>query len=935
MYNSATTSAAELALQDEQVRLAQLTDAYGVDITQKETRINNLQASKLRAHTELSLTETNPLLQVARRMDHVLVGQEVVAQMVLAHTMSCSVDPAMASETTSADTHSGSTAEVLRQEMKMFGLSEAHYLPTMSPIPFLPSTVLMDTSFVGGGSPVLQSVPSPLTVLLAPHRATAACIHQLHTSMRESIMTSCPCIATHAEVVPALERAMVQPMWSEPPSDFFLLKRMPAPGSEGHEVRQRPQHQPSVDGGIPGAGSSLSSGKGKLVLGTINQLVEQLTSVYFNPLSSRPQVVQDNANSFTVAFFRTYRLFLAPQALLSKLFQRFLVPSSLYVADHMDTRGVEFRAPPDLAPRVRTAFGGVEYSARSAKWLKVSQMIKVKVLCVLHHWLKECPRHFDATMLRMIMSFLEEQCFQPAAHADCPALLMQCGEFVKASAAELLIANIGGPRSLAMNPGHHGRQALAWSPIGVRKSVPPTLASLNDGHAASVESGGSLMLAPAELVGRLVAFHAHTQRSKGALLRSSVVTGGEQPADDMTSDMTTASAGDHTRRSHNFTSTFDPNGTYRAVVREFLELPLPPTMRAIIGCSRLLFRSFDVEALLEVAILGDVSSSKSTGVGARRESGRGARQQQGGGGGDNEVSVEVFVAHAERLMHWATSLVLIAAALDAVPSIPATTLPQRSVDARGDTSPQLQAVLYRLVEIATELMEQNDLHSAFGIVAGLNHPAVARLHRPLFSKRFMFHERIETLIDFFDLSTAKYANYMSHLPDDDLHPPVPFVHQCIEEVRALHDTAPSFYRVPQRNAELSQSHDAASNTGPSGVGGGWVPSEVVIHWRKFQALEGMLGDLIKYQSVPVSHGTYVEIHMMYGAGAESSSERFGTRIPPSTGTPVAAAGVINAAAVARVGSLLEASQWAPDRMITDAATLAQLSLMVHDPTRVD
>lgn len=243
--------------------------------------------------------------------------------------------------------------------------------------------------------------------------------------------------------------------------------------------------------------------------------------------------------------------------------------------------------------------------------------------------------------------------------------------------------------------------------------------------------------------------------------------------------------------------------------------------------------------------------------------------------------------------------------------------------------------------IATELMEQNDLHSAFGLVAGLNHPAIARLHRPLFSKRFMFHERIETLIDFFDLSTAKYANYMS-CHDDDIHPPVPFVHQCIEEMRALHDTAPSYYRVPPRHhsASVPQGGGSQGSSGSDGAGG-WVPSEVVIHWRKFQALEGMLGDLIKYQAVPVSHGTYVEIQMMYGgnsalnASAAGAGDRGGKKSIGANTTTNAVGSTLNAATVARVGAMLESHQWAPDRMITDAAMLAQLSLMVHDPTRVD
>ncbi|CUI14764.1 ras-associated guanine nucleotide exchange factor, putative [Bodo saltans] len=860
--------------------------------------------------------------------------------------------------------------------MKMFGLSEAHYLPTMSPIPFLPATALIDASIGAGGgaSQLASSAPSPLTVLLAPHRATAASIHQLHSAMRESIMVSCPCIAAHVDVVPALEAAMVQPMWSEPPSDFFLLKRMAAPGAAGEGLEAR-QSQFSRDaGGVDGGAavsSSSSSGKGKLVLATINQLVEQLTAVYFNPLTSRSQIAQDNANAFTTAFFRTYRLFLAPQALLSKLFQRFLVPSSLYVADHMDTRGIEFRCPPELAPKVRTAFGGVEYSARSAKWLKVSQLIKVKVLCMLHHWLKECPRHFDGGMLRMLMSFLEEQCFQPSAHADCPALIMQCAEFVKAAAAELLLSHISSrPRATttlslrSSGGGGNRRGVLAFCPIGVRNSVPPTLAGLNsarggDSTASGGDDGnGGVLLVPTGLIERLVAFHAHTQRSKGSLLRSGGEAGSGEDSMAAHNDPRRFVAAAYPAAGHPY---FDPEGIYAAVVREFLDLPIPPVVRAITGCSRLLFRSFDVEAFLEVAILGDVSSvnkspavSSAGGAGRMESSGGGGRGGVGRDGGRaTDVSVEVFVTHAERLMHWAASLVLTAAGLDAAPSKGNAAQQQQQQQRRGaaasdenqsntTTSPLLQAVLYRLVELATELMEQNDLHSAFGLVAGLNHPAIARLHRPLFSKRFMFHERIETLIDFFDLSTAKYANYMSHLPDDDIHPPVPFVHQCIEEMRALHDTAPSYYRVPPRHhsASVPQGGGSQGSSGSDGAGG-WVPSEVVIHWRKFQALEGMLGDLIKYQAVPVSHGTYVEIQMMYGgnsalnASAAGAGDRGGKKSTGANTTTNAVGSTLNAATVARVGAMLESHQWAPDRMITDAAMLAQLSLMVHDPTRVD
>lgn len=952
------------ATQDEHHRLTQLTEAYGVDLHQRDSRVSSQQPSKLRAHLDLSLSETNPILDVPKRGDNAIIGRELVAQMMLAHlTLVHSQNDQGGPKESAASSSSplppahggggdgGSVVDALRQEMKSFGLGDAYYLSTLSPIPFLPT---QHPSGPGGvtfsdlGSPSVGGAsPSPLVLLLAPHRATAAALHHLNASMRESVMLSCPAIALHPSALRSLEAAMTQPMWSEPPQDAFLLKRTPPANAteDSHQsdaratlTAARPRH------------------KGKIVMATMNQLVEQLTFVYVNPLESLSQAAQDYSAAFTRAFFRTYRLFLAPQALLSKLIQRYFVPSSFYVSDHTDVRGIEFRAPPDMGPQCRTSFGGFEYTPRSAKWLRVSQLIKVKVLCVLSHWLRECPRHFDGQMLRIILSFLEEQCFHPTAHADCPAMIMQSAEFVKAAAVELLLCRTSSSAtkgasssSLQRSSGSRkSRGTLAWLPVGVRRSVPPSLLLYSEEHASSASfSPGTEFdrFVPASLVQRLVWFHAQAKRSKGVLLRSAAPTQTRKNVEGADRHAEEDKERDGAHRSTSSIPGFDAE-VQRVVVDEFIQLSLPEVVRIISGCSQLLFRSFDVEELFELAILGGAAATHHVRRqrSAQDDDDLAANEQDHPGGG---ITMDVFIAHAERLMLWTSSLLLSAALLDISHAPSASVghsatkpLHSSSTASSSPSYPLLEAALYRAVALATELIEANDLHSAFGIVAGLNHPAVARLHGPIFAKRFMFHERIETLIAFFDLSTSKYVHYMSNLPDDDANPPVPFVHQVLDEIRSLHETVPSFYRVP---ASLSASASGHRPPPPgqegASCGSNWVASEVVVHWRKFQALEGMLEDIVKYQAAPVSHTTFADVQAIYDQiNAASASVSHASSFPASQRghkNMRASGRGPTTNSLAAVGNTLELSQWVPEHMITDASTLALMSLAVHDPSRAE
>lgn len=811
---------------------------------------------------------------VSRRTNKQLVGLEVTSQLMLSHLEMTGLPH---------------VAAVLRRELKSFGLDDAYYVATQSPIlfeslgkPLLPvsaeSTIASSRSGKTKGSTDdshhsaasnrdddsaangrVLSVLSPLVLLTCPHSLTRLCVRRLLDQSRDKLLRMCPGAANSTTLLRHLTAAMEQPMWSCPPADASLLIRNPSTS--------------------------------RILVATHNQLVEELTAVYINPVTSKSTAAQQMDDTFVKSLLAVHRSFMTSHALLAKLMQRYIVPSLVDVGEHYDRHGILCSVPPGLGPQFRAGSNGVYVSKRTSMWMRVQQLVRVRVLTVMSVWLRDFQHHFDDDMLEACFLFVEENCYSPQVHADAPAMIMQCAEFVRRYAADALASGVRG-RS---QPRHRG-------------SEPPTLtgAQHNDGTENTGEVSTNRQLVSA-LSQTLSTYRAHAVAALGTSLLSKAASSEER------------------------ISRQDPKGLSRVSRRQLLDnfrhLEVADVAMYLSGCSHVLFRALHTDALVDVVLSGSAAAASGGRVAADGPS-------FGRSSAGRDTALESFLVHAERLMHWAATLALCAGAEDA--AVVSSSEEPAGMPRAGEQAGQTRTAAYvedvfnRLLDVVSLLIERNDLHSAYGITSGLNHPAVARLHHTVFSGKFLFYERLEQLIHFFDLSNAEYTSYVASLPDAT-EALVPLLHVTAEELRFLDSTEPSFFGVhdtklaPQqtqgsRDHGSSPARQTLCSTNAESLQ--WTASSIRVHWRKFQCVASLTHEVAQWQSRPIPHDIFK--YMEKVAWALSTTPRGGSSSPQSRAGP-AVAGASHADSAVQAAVHMEAQQLALHVLVTDPKELVRLS----------
>ena len=671
-----------------------------------------------------------------------VVGGALVSQLFL-HHLEC--------------TGSKDIAETLREELSQQRVDETCYLQAVSPIAF------NTTSWTTGAfkSPAEKDLLSSLQLLLCPAANTREKVILLLSDARKKIIDTCVGISRNESHLDALTAMVMAPLWNDSTSSSSTLL-----------VRNEQT--------------------GRIVAGSLNQLVEQLTCVFITPHVSRSEERLAMDDAFTKSLLMTHRYFTSSHALLAKLLQRFFVPCSIPFSEQYDQRGVLINAPASLFSTVRSPYNGQPLGKRTALYVEATRLIQIKVCCVIAQWLNLLPSHFDRTMLEAIEAFVAENCYVPAVWADCPAQLMQAAEFIKEGVYRV-------------------RNPSAFDNFSAQQSLPPTLAGSANAVSSETPVKKSAPVTPTAVKHNSEAVLSH-------------LFGGEEP---------------HLGVQHNSNAGDGVTGTLTATpaisleqlsyVNNFLaEDDLDVAMR-LAAIDHETFRRISSSELFLVAVNNGIAQLH--------------------GASHPSLCLINHLRGLEEVTSWATSLVLIAGYHDSTQK-PTTTnaAPTRFV--------KMERIVEKLVSIAYRLLELNDLHSAFGIVAGLRHPAVARLHQPIIVGRFQKVSVFESLsallaIFKFEKGIAAFEEYVAAIPDTDVFPAVPLVHITVDEIRSLITSQPTIVRAPS---------SADSKTS----GGGPVP---LIHWRKFFVLSSIFDSFQASQRAPVP-GTLI---------ADSSAARWKAR----------------------------------------------------------
>lgn len=577
----------------------------------------------------------------------------------------------------------GDVAAVFAQELKSAALAPEYFDVLKTPLPLPPPSLTQS---------------SALTHALCPLAATRSQAKELLATGTQVFAASVEGSSHDQMTLQSLLVMFDEPMWSDVCSPMAK-----------HRVYSRPD-------------------TGALRAAPLNAMIEQLTAVVVRPHVTESDSRQRLAADFRRKFFATHRHFAPSRVVLAKLFQRFVVPSSLPLALQYDGHGVIVDCHPKtytcdvpavpLMPAVGQPLPSTSAEAQdNAVWLdlysRVTKALQIKVVGVLCEWLSTFPEHFDSVMEEALVTFVHEACASPAVPwANCPVELEQGAEKIKLLLAEqnaAMVAAAAQRNSRIARAATTGAEHVAGRK---RRNIGAPNAEFDIEVGLAVQEG-----APGRVPKSLM-----VRWSLGTLdeakLANQITTVDHFLLRRITTSEVFAQSTDVGTRGHTNSALRAASSNVHAFLRRGEE-----TMRWL---------------LCEIIWGGDVTTAAS----------------QDSDDFDPDIVPQVVDESGRAYV--------------------------REIEKRVQLIQKVVALAFRLIEL-------NNLHSAFAVYLALRHPTILRLYDVWRNVPRDVNDNIAELRELFNFEKGyrMYRDYLASMSDDDLYPVIPVLQVNIDELRRI------------------------------------------------------------------------------------------------------------------------------------------------------
>ncbi|KAJ9454621.1 Ras guanine nucleotide exchange factor K [Diplonema papillatum] len=602
-----------------------------------------------------------------------------------------------------------------------------------------------------------KEVTSPLQVLLGHHRTTDAVIDQLLKDTPSKLTASAHHFFDSDTMLHLIQMAL-QPMWT-PPNKVHLKA-----GSQSMDIAR----------------------SGSIRAASLNQLIERVTKVIYQPHVTQQREQQELDYQFVQAFLRTYKHFCAPHTLLAKMFQRWFVPMGFPFTDTYSNHYVMISS---------------RQPATSARyWQVISAKVKYRVSSIILDWIRAFPEDWDDFMLHALEVFLDDNFYEPCpSHPYVHTQLLQFSDAIKVVMAQAVAQRAEAqPANMLLVDKQEGTDA------GFPDDIPGYTLLSPDLEAAALAT--QLTAMDHEYL-RKINVRELLDFTKNELHFLNLHAATSSPECPENMDPMAA---------------FGPTSPHVPFISVSGQHHLLPDYQSTPGPSFL--TNFPGSPVSQASTVGGTGCYPTTPKATRKRAGsaasdHGQHHHGGGPGGGNPAGKHrAAAAPGDDTLGWALGL---------------SQFLQRSRNLQKwvvvellTTSDDYEraAKMEKLITVAFKLLEQNNFQSCQSVVFALNHPTIQRMTGFLRSVNHIDNLTALTKA-FVDTSSNGLIKKLLHevsLDDKKENPPVPCLGVWVSDLQLIEEAEPTVVI-------------------DNGVG--------LIHWRKYQAVSTIFTQFSNVQNL--------------------------------------------------------------------------------------